>query len=69
MTIPHSNNQIILGESNSNVPRLLAIVAEVCVQNALEDSPQVYMRLLSIARHIQVREQLCVSGFMQNVIK
>ncbi len=49
-----SNNSIILGQENTNLPRLLVIVAEVCVQDALEDNQQVYLRLIAIARHIQV---------------
>ena len=57
---PCSNNHIILGENNINVPRILSIIAEVCVADALEDNEQVYMRLLSIARHIQVHEETSV---------
>lgn len=52
---PCSNNQIILGENNANVPRILLIIGEVCAEDALEDNEQVYLRLLSIARHIQVK--------------
>lgn len=51
----YSNSMIILGTDNANVPRILAIIAEVCAEDALEDNEQVYMRLLSIARHVQVR--------------
>ena len=46
---------VILGTDNANVPRILAIIAEVCAEDALEDNKQVYMRLLSIARHVQVQ--------------
>ena len=49
-----SNNLLILGANNSNVPRILAIIAEVCAEDTLQDDEQVYMRLLSIARHVQV---------------
>ena len=53
---PHSsNNQIILGTNNINVPIILAIIATVCEEGALEEDEQVLMRLLSIARHVQVR--------------
>ena len=51
----YSNSMIVLGTDNANVPRILAIIAEVCAEDALEDNEQVYMRLLSIARHVQVR--------------
>ena len=51
---PHSNNLLILGRDNANVPRILIIIATVCEANALEEDKQVLMRLLSIARHIQV---------------
>ena len=49
-----SNNSVILGVNNLNVPRIVAIIAEVCAEDALQDDEQVYMRLLSIARHVQV---------------
>jgi len=51
----HSNSSIILGVDNANVPRILAIIADVCAEDALEDNEQVYLRLLSIARHVQVQ--------------
>jgi hypothetical protein len=50
----HSNSSVILGQNNGNVPRILGIIADVCAESALQDDEQVYMRLLSIARHIQV---------------
>ena len=46
---------MILGQNNGNVPRILGIIADVCAESALQDDEQVYMRLLSIARHIQVK--------------
>lgn len=48
-----SNNSVILGVSNANVPRILAIIAEVCAEDTLQDDEQVYLRLVSIARHVQ----------------
>ena len=50
----HSNSSVILGQNNGNVPRILGIIADVCAEDALQDDEQVYMRLLAIARHIQV---------------
>ena len=49
-----SNNNAILGANNSNVPRILAIIGEVCAEEVLAGSEQVLMKLLSIARHVQV---------------
>lgn len=48
-----SNNLLILGPDNSNLPRIVSIIAEVCVEDALMDGEQVLLRLLSIARHVQ----------------
>ena len=53
-TCTHSNSSVILGQNNGNVPRILGIIADVCAEDALQDAEQVYMRLLAIARHIQV---------------
>ena len=55
---PCSNNSVILGQDNGNVPRILGIIADVCSEDVLQDYEQVYLRLLSIARHFQVRAQL-----------
>jgi len=55
VSLLYSNSMVILGTDNANVPRILAIIAEVCAEDALEDNKQVYMRLLSIARHVQVQ--------------
>ena len=49
-----SNNSAILGANNSNIPRILAIIGEVCAEEALAGNEQVLMKLLSIARHVQV---------------
>ena len=54
LSLIHSNSSVILGQNNGNVPRILGIIADVCAEDALQDDEQVYMRLLAIARHIQV---------------
>ena len=59
-----SNNQIILGADNVNVPRILAIIADVCEKGALEEDEQVLMRLLSIARHVQVSGHRTLFGLL-----
>ncbi len=56
----HSNNSHVLGNGNSNIPTILGIIATVCVEDALIDDEQVHLRLLSIARHIQVCVCVCV---------
>ncbi len=50
-----SNNSLILGNENVNVPKILSVIAEVCEGDALSDNQEQFHRLLSIARHIQVR--------------
>ena len=58
----YSNNQSVLGVDNSNVPHILAIIATICEEDALEEDKQVLLRLLSIARHIQVRQTVLIRG-------
>lgn len=48
------NNTHILGKDNSNVPRILVIIAEAVAMGALEEDASVLQRLLAIVRHVQV---------------
>lgn len=48
------NNIHILGDGNSNVPKILSIIGDVISHQALANHPLVLQRLLAIARHIQV---------------
>ena len=48
------NNPLILGQNNTNVPKILSIVGEVVAENVLTMDQQVLQRLLTIARHVQV---------------
>ena len=52
-----SNNPLILGQDNCNVPRLLQIFTKVIEEDALIDSPETYDRVLNLCRHIQVRDK------------
>jgi hypothetical protein len=53
-----NNNALILGQNNGNVPQILLIIAAVCEVSALEEDKQVFLRLLSIARHIQASTEI-----------
>ncbi len=52
--LPHRNNVYILGENNSNVPKILEIIAEVILHKTLSNDQHVLSRLLAIVRHVQV---------------
>ena len=64
---PCSNNSVILGQDNGNVPRILGIIADVCSEDVLQDYEQVYLRLLLIARHFQVRAQYNCLGYSTDI--
>ncbi|KAL5476110.1 hypothetical protein EMCRGX_G026016 [Ephydatia muelleri] len=53
-----SNNSAILGANNNNIPRILAIIGEVCAEEVLMGNEQVLMKLLSIARHVQASTEV-----------
>lgn len=61
ISLIHSNNPLILGQDNSNVPRLLQIFTKVIEEDALVDSPETYDRVLNLCRHIQVRDVWMIS--------
>ena len=58
----HSNNPLILGQDNCNVPRLLQIFTKVIEEDALMDSPETYDKVLNLCRHIQVRDKQISDG-------
>ena len=53
-TSPFSNNQAILGENNTNLPRIVLIIAESLVKDAIQQEDDVYNRLLNIVVQLQV---------------
>lgn len=48
------NNVIILGENNSNLPRIFDIMATVFHKQVLKPDCPVYNRMLDILRQVQV---------------
>ena len=48
------NNQTILGLSNSNIPRIIAVIAEAFAEEVFELESEVKIRLTQIIRTIQV---------------
>nr|CAG4651581.1 EOG090X00U8 [Triops cancriformis] len=48
-----ANHPLILGPNNSNLPRLIAVIAETFSRDVLETDHEVYTRLLNIVRQIQ----------------
>lgn len=52
------NNMIILGENNSNLPRIFDILATVFQKQVLPPKCPVYNRILDILRHVQTNADL-----------
>lgn len=49
-----TNNSIIIGPNSSNIPRLIAIIAEAFARDALPYEHPVSQRMANIVRQIQV---------------
>ena len=49
-----ANHQVILGNQNSNIPRIIEIFAEAFSVEALPPSHEVYGRMVGITRQVQV---------------
>lgn len=49
------NHPAILGPNNSNLPKLIAIIAEAFYQDAIQPEHAVAQRMLNIVRQIQVQ--------------
>ena len=49
-----ANHQLILGNQNSNIPRIIEIFAEAFSVEALPPSNEVYGRMVNITRQVQV---------------
>ena len=49
-----ANHPIILGQNNSNIPRIIAIFAEAFSVEALPTSNEVHKRMVNITRQVQV---------------
>ena len=48
------NNPLVLGTSNSNLPRILQIFGDLFVNDVLSDDEAARKRVLAIIRQIQV---------------
>jgi len=60
-----ANHQLILGNQNSNIPRIIEIFAEAFSVEALPPSHEVYGRMVNITRQVQGNGQVfeaCVNG-------
>lgn len=56
-----SQNPLILGPSNVNIPRILAIFAEALNEDALSFNPEVQGRVLAILKHIRNSQSVWVA--------
>ncbi|KAK2719944.1 importin-5-like [Artemia franciscana] len=64
-----SNNQVILGPNNSNLPRLVSIIGEVFSRETLEKESESYKRLLGIIIQLQSNAEVfnsCLSTLTEN---
>lgn len=56
-----ANNPLVLGVNNSNIPKLIAIMSEAFVREAISLEHDVAKRMLGIIRQIQVKIWLLFS--------
>ena len=52
---PNNRASLILGNQNSNIPRIIEIFAEAFSVEALPPSNEVYGRMVNITRQVQVK--------------
>lgn len=60
-----TNNPVILGENNSNLPNILAVIAEAFAREALSDNKEVFTKCCAIVQQVQNDNQmwaLCLTG-------
>ncbi|KAK7090444.1 importin-5-like [Littorina saxatilis] len=53
-----ANHPGVMGENGANLPHIFSIIAEAIMQEILESSSDVYMRLLNIVRQVQTSEEM-----------
>lgn len=59
-----ANNPIVLGPANSNLPRIVLIIAQVFAQKTIESTSEVGQRLLGIVKQVESNAdvfQMCAS--------
>ncbi|XP_071950516.1 importin-5-like [Antedon mediterranea] len=55
-SLVESNHPVVLGENNSNLPRILLILSETFSKDALSEDKETFKRCVEIVRHIQSNE-------------
>lgn len=63
-----TNNSIILGPNSSNIPRLIALIAEAFYRNAIPVDHPVAQRMTNIVRQIQVNKSKLYEGILILII-
>ena len=48
------NHPGIVGQDNANIPRVVSIIAETLHRELLQEGTELYLRLLSIVKQVQV---------------
>ncbi|KAK7456557.1 hypothetical protein BaRGS_00039335 [Batillaria attramentaria] len=64
-----ANHPGIMGDNGANLPHVFSIIAEVVMQEVLEEKSEVYLRLLNIVRQVQANDQMfqaCLSQCSQD---
>eukprot|EP00794_Sanderia_malayensis_P010931 gene10931-12092_t len=52
------NNPAVLGVSHSNIPRIIAIIAEAFAEEVFEEAAEVKERLVRLVRHVQANAEM-----------
>ncbi|GBL83779.1 Importin-5 [Araneus ventricosus] len=68
-TLLEANNPVLLGKENCNLPRIVQIIAETFLKEAIDASSDVGKRVITLLRDIQSNTELfsiCVSHLNPN---
>ena len=57
-----SNNQHVLGSNNSNLPRVIAIIAEALATEVLPPEDVARQRLVNLVKQVQVNHLGCLNS-------
>ena len=60
------NNPHILGANNSNLPRVIAVIAEALAVEALPPDHAARQRIINIVKQVQVKEDLLKYGILKH---
>ena len=61
LSLFYRNDPMILGENNGNLPRIVFIIAETFVKEAISTDTDVAKRMINIVRQIQVSSYFLLS--------